>query len=156
VPEAETAIDRLEAEANTALVDLDADGARATIAEIGALQERLEQVYDLRIVSRPGEDTGLFRIPDVNDDARNYYIVVEAVTPDGEVLSLPVRSEEDGTVETVSIWAVRVPEATFEAVAADKREDGIVDDNRLGEKPRGALEPTWLMPVEDGAITSWE
>ena len=60
------------------------------------LRARLNQTYHLRIVARPGEDTGVFRIPDVNSAARNYYIVVEAVDAGGNALSVPITSEEDG------------------------------------------------------------
>jgi hypothetical protein len=77
------------------------------------------------------------------------------VTEKGEVLSLPVVSEENGQTYTVSKWGVRVPEATYERVRADKSDDGIVQNNVLGEKPRGTLAVTYLMPVESGAIIEW-
>jgi hypothetical protein len=71
------------------------------------------------------------------------------------VLSLPVVNQEDGKTYTVSKWGVRVPEATFNAVRDDKTDDGIVEDNILGEKRRGTQKVTYLMPVEPGAITQW-
>jgi 5-methylthioribose kinase len=43
----------------------------------------------------------------------------------------------------------------FSMNAADKRADGIVDSNRLGEKRRGTLSETYLMDVEDGRIRAW-
>jgi uncharacterized membrane protein YqiK len=145
----------LTADGEAALARGDAAGARVAVAGLDALRAKLVQEYELRIVSRPGEQTGVFRIPDANEGARNYYLVVEAVTADGTVLSMPVTSEEDGRTTTVAKWAVRVPRATYDAVAADKRDDGIVQDAVLGEKPRGALEPVYVMTVQDGAITSW-
>ncbi|MGV6871522.1 DUF6384 family protein [Pseudochelatococcus sp. B33] len=138
-----------------ALSNGDADAARGVIASLERLRAELAQTYRLRIVSRPGEDTGVFRIPDVNTNARNYYLIVEAVTPDGTVLSLPIRSEEDGKVRTVTRWGVRVPERTFEAVRRDKQDDGILQNDTLGEKPRGALEPVYHMNVSQGTITEW-
>ena len=128
---------------------------RAAITELDALRAALVLSYQLRILSRPGEDTGVFRIPDVNEGARNYYIIVEAVTDAGEVLSLPVINQEDGRTYTVSKWGVRVPEATYDRIGDDKSDDGIVQDNVLGEKPRGTLKVTYRMPVETGAITEW-
>jgi hypothetical protein len=68
---------------------------------------------------------------------------------------MPVTSEEDGRTSTVAKWAVRVPQETYDAVAADKRDDGIVQDDVLAEKPRGALDPVYVMSVQGGAITSW-
>ena len=87
--------------------------------------------------------------------ARNYYVVVEPVAPDGRILSLPVTSEEDGRTQTVSKWAVRVSEDVFNQVRRDKNDDGIVQRNRLGEKRRGYLDVDYLMPVLGGAILSW-
>ena len=73
----------------------------------------LTQTYEVRIVSRPGEMSGIWRIPDANPNARNYYLIVEAVDAGGNVLTLPVRSEEDGEIKQVSRWGQRVPEAVF-------------------------------------------
>jgi hypothetical protein len=154
-PDAIAEIDTLVAAGEAAQKAGDADAMRQAISNLDALRAQLVQTYQLRIVSRPGEDTGVFRIPDVNEDARNYYIIVEPVTPSGEVLSLPVVNQEDGRTYTVSTWGVRVPEATYEAIRDDKSDDGIVQDNILGEKPQGTLKVTYLMPVEPGAITEW-
>jgi hypothetical protein len=115
----------------------------------------LAQQYVLRIVSRPGEETGAFRIPDVNKSTRNYYLVVEAIGSDGKALSLPILNEENGKTEIVTKWGVRVPQSTFDAVRRDKQDDGIVQNNRLGEKRRGELDPAYLMPVQGGTITKW-
>lgn len=146
---------RLQEDAASALSRSDRDAARAAIAALERLRSELVQTYELRIVSRPGEDSGVYRIPDVNTGARNYYLIVEAVAPDGEVLRLPVRNEEDGRVEPVTRWGVRVPQATYEAVRRDKADDGILQHNVLAEKPRGALEPVYHMNVSGGAITQW-
>ena len=154
-PEALARVDALTATGTAAQVAGDADGMRQAIAGLDALRAELNLTYQLRIVSRPGEDTGVFRIPDVNETARNYYIIVEPVTDSGEVLSLPVVNQEDGRTYTVSKWGVRVPEATYEAIRDDKSDDGIVQSNILGEKPRGTLKVTYLMPVEPGLITEW-
>lgn len=148
-------IEALRADGEAALKVGDAEKARAAVAGLDALRAKLVQEYELRIVSRPGEQTGVFRIPDANEGTRNYYLIVEAVTPSGDVLSMPVTSEEDGKTTTVTKWAVRVPQETYDAVAADKRDDGIVQDNVLAEKPRGALDPVSVMRVQGGAITSW-
>jgi hypothetical protein len=146
---------RLIASGETAIASGDIAATRTAINDLKLLHGRLISEYTVRIVSRPNEQTGVFRIPDVNKSARNYYLIVEAVTPSGEVLSLPILNEEDGSTEIVSIWAVRVPKSTFDEVAADKRADGIVDSNRLGEKRRGNLSETYLMRVEDGRIRTW-
>lgn len=68
---------------------------------------------------------------------------------------LPIRNEETGTTEVVAKWAVRVPEATYEAVRQDKLDDGIVQNDVVARKPSGVLEPTYTMEVSGGAITEW-
>lgn len=129
--------------------------ARSKLAELNGLIAQLQQTYDVRIVSRPGTPSGVWRIPDVNKGTKNLYVVVEALGQDGKPLALPVQSEEDGKTTTVSLWAIRVPEATFEAVKRDKQNDGIIQNSLVGVKKRGRLQPDWVMKVDGGAITQW-
>jgi hypothetical protein len=133
----------------------DYDAARAAIDELETLEFRLNLEYDLRVVSRPGEQSGVWREPEVNRGARNYYLIVEAVPPRGEALRLPVTSEEDGRTRTVSAWGLRVDEATYNRVAADKRDDGIIQENLVGRKRRGVLEREYTVPTTGAAITEW-
>jgi Family of unknown function (DUF6384) len=134
-------------------------GDRAAItkisAELSALRDEVTREYTLTIVSRVGESTGVWRRPPHGSQARNYYLIVEPVSADGRKLSIPIRNEETGAVETVSKFGVRVPEATFEAVAKDKRDDGIVQKSQFGLKRRGKLATDYLMPFEGGFITKW-
>jgi hypothetical protein len=124
-------------------------------AELAALRDEVTREYTLTIVSRAGESTGVWRRPPGGSQARNYYLIVEAVATDGRKLSIPIRNEETGAFETVSKFGVRVPEATFEAVARDKRDDGIVQKSQFGVKRRGKLATDYLMPFEGGFITKW-
>ncbi|SDB20750.1 DUF6384 family protein [Bauldia litoralis] len=153
--DAKAAVETAMADGEAAISAQDGDAMRAAVADLEALRAAILRAYTLTIVSRQGEDTGVFRIPDVNEDARNYYLIVEALTDTGEALAVPVINEENGQIETVTMWGVRVPEATYNAVRDDKSADGIVQDNVLGEKRRGTLAVDYLMDVDDGAITSW-
>jgi len=123
--------------------------------DLSALRDEVMRQYTLTIVSRVGESTGVWRRPPHGAQARNYYLIVEAIAPGGEKLSLPIRNEETGTVETVSKFGVRVPQDTFETVARDKRDDGIVQKSRFGVKRRGMLDVDYEMPFEGGFITKW-
>ena len=147
--------DQILADGRAALARRDAPGAKKAIGDLEELRADLRREYVLRIVSRPNEPSGVWRVPARNPNARNYYVVVEPVAPDGRILSLPVASEEDGRTQTVSKWAVRVSEDVFNQVRRDKNEDGIVQRNRLGEKRRGSLDVDYLMPVLGGAILTW-
>jgi hypothetical protein len=155
VASAQETVNTLAADGRAALAAGDTTEVRAAISQLADLRAKLVQQYVLRIVSRPGERTGFFRIPDVNRNSRNYYLIVEAIAPDGKVLSMPILNEENGKTETVTKWGVRVPQSTFDAVRRDKQDNGIVENNRLGEKKRGALKPDYLMPVLGGTITKW-
>lgn len=154
VEPARTQADGLLRDGQTALAANDAAGARTAITNIEALRTKLVQTYQLRIVA--DGTTGFFRIPNVNESARNHYIVVEAIAPDGRPLTMPVTNEEDGRSYNVSAWGVRVPQATFDAVARDKRDNGIIENRILGSKLRGELDPRYSMSVLGGAVTSWD
>jgi uncharacterized protein DUF6384 len=133
----------------------DYEDARAAVTDLRTLNDRLQQQYELRIVSRPGELSGVYRIPDLNSGARNYYLVVEAIAPNGAPLELPVRNEEDGRTERVTKWGLRVEEDAFNRVAADKGDDGIIQQAVVGEKRRGALDPQYSVSTTGAAITRW-
>jgi hypothetical protein len=129
--------------------------ARSVEAELRAMLARLREEFSIRIVSRPGESTGLWRIPDDNPSAYNYYIVVEALDRNGNPLAQEILNEETGKRERVPQWAMRVDRPVLEAVRADKNDDGIVQKSEAGVKLRGELEPQWMIPVAGGAITRW-
>ena len=133
----------------------DAGNARAAVASLEELLGLLEQDYTLRVVNRPGEYSGVYRIPDLNEQARNYYVIVEAIDSRGNVLTVPILSEETGATERVKAWGLRVDEDVFNAVANDKKDDGIIQNNRFGEKKRGRLTADYTMPTTGAAITAW-
>jgi hypothetical protein len=145
----------LLADGELAIRSGDRAGIGKATAELGSLKQQLTQEYTLTIVSRVGEPTGVWRRPPGKSDARNYYLIVEAIAPDGRKLSLPIRNEENGATETVAKFGVRVPREVFEAVAQDKRDDGIVQRNQFGFKRRGKLALEYQMPFEGGFITKW-
>jgi len=130
-------------------------GAEAAVADLIALRDQLRQEYTLRVVNRSDVKSGFWTFPEINTAATNYYIVVEALDVDGNALSLPILNEETGATEVVSMWGVRVPEAVYEGVAADKRDDGIIQLNEVGRKSDGFLEVEYNMPVLGGAVTQW-
>lgn len=153
VPEAERLADTLHTQARTALQRGDQAESRTALDSLQALRAQLERAYELRI--SPGPDTGFWRIPDLNVNARNYYLVVEAFDANGRRLTLPIRNEETGEVEEVSRWGLRVDEETFEQVRVDKEDDGIIQDDLFGEKQVGHLEPDYFFPTTGAAVTDW-
>ena len=139
----------------TALKKGDIETARLQLSDLKGLLDQLQQAYVLKIVSRPGERSGVWRYPDANSKARNYYLIVEAVDRKGRKLKLPITSEEDGKTRQASKFGMRVSAATYNRVAADKQDDGIIQNNILGTKRSGYLKPDYNMDTTGQAITQW-
>ncbi len=133
----------------------DFDAAREATAEIAALNERVQAQYELRVVSRPGETSGFWRESEEARGARNYYLVVEAIAPNGDALRLPIVNEETQRTSNVRAWGLRVDEATFERAVADKQDDGIIQNAVVGRKRRGVLEREYTVPTTGAAVTDW-
>jgi len=133
----------------------DRAGATQAIADLTSIRDTLRQEYQLRVVSRDGVKSGFWTFPEVNTEATNYYVVVEAIDSHGVALKLPILNEENNQTETVDIWGIRVPESVYRAVEADKRDDGIIQRNIVGLKEFGYLDPSYLIQVLGGAVTRW-
>ncbi|TYC65130.1 type II secretion system protein M [Stappia sp. BW2] len=153
--EVEATAERLATDGNLALSDGNNEAAFKAEADLRDLAGRLQEVFEVRIISREGEPTGVSRIPESNPDTENYYIVVEAVDPDGKILDRKIVSEESSEAELVDKWGQRVSDTIYNAVRRDKMEDGIVQKGVLGQKRRGELDIKWRTGVQDGAITKW-
>jgi hypothetical protein len=152
------ALDAARAQLTTgeaAIAQGDYDAARGAIAGLETLTARLNLEYELRVVSRPGEQSGVWREPQVNRSARNFYLIVAAIGRDGQPIRMPITSEEDGRTRGVLQWGLRVDEPTYERVAADKLDDGIIQNGVVGRKRRGVLEHEYTVPTTGAAITEW-
>jgi hypothetical protein len=145
----------LAGEAEAAISAGDAAAARAKATELTAVRQALEKSYVLRIVSRPGQQSGVWRVPRLNPQARNYYILVETVDDKGRPVPVVVSSQEDNQTAEASTFGIRVDERTFDRVRADKQDDGIIQNNRFGEKRVGYLEPKYEFPTPGGVILNW-
>lgn len=133
----------------------DFNRAGQILHELTQIREQLQQEYTIRVVSRPGESSGVWRVPDVNPQGRNYYLIVEAIDSENKVVPLDVLSEESNASKRVSTWGIRVDEQTFYQVADDKRDDGIIQGNEVGRKQAGYLEPEYSISTSGAKITEW-
>ncbi len=147
--------EKLYKDAMTALERGDVAAAQNGYASLQQLYDQLVQEYELRIVSREGARSGVWRVPQNNPNARNYYVVVEAVSADGKRLTFPITSEEDGKTSTVKQWGLRVKASVFEQIKRDKMDDGIINNKVFALKKRGYLKPEYLIPTTGGAIAKW-
>jgi hypothetical protein len=136
-----------------------AKGDRATaqqaIDDLTLVRDRLRQDYQLKVVDGPGVKWGFWTFPKSNAEATNYYLIVQPLDAQGKPETLPVRDEETGRTDTVTVWAERVPEEVYRAVEADKADDGVIEQNLVAVKDSGFLEADYLVQALGGQLTRW-
>ncbi|MEE9328702.1 MAG: DUF6384 family protein [Parvularculaceae bacterium] len=148
-------VESLYKQGQAQLAAQDADSASKTLAEIDRITTTLQQVYTIRVVNRAGENSGVWRIPDVNQGTRNFYLIVEAIDEQGATIETDIMSEESGTVKHVRKWGIRVDEVTMGRIRSDKSDDGIIQEDVVGQKQRGVLEPSYSVITDGGMIWEW-
>ncbi|MGK0375905.1 MAG: hypothetical protein ACJA2E_002391 [Arenicella sp.] len=129
--------------------------AKAVIANMQGVKAQLSLDYNIRVISQPNQNSGIWRNPPNNLNVKNYYLIVEAVDKDNRVLELSIINQEDNTAALKKQWGLRVSQETFYKVAADKRDDGIIQANTVGKKQVGYLQPTFSIPTSGATITEW-
>ncbi|MBP7624763.1 MAG: hypothetical protein KA763_12390 [Xanthomonadales bacterium] len=138
-----------------ALASGEVGSAHLALAEFERAMAQVDLAYTLRIVNRDGVQSGVWRYHEDAPGGKNYYLVVEAIDAGGQVLSLPVTNEETQRTETVSRFAIRVPQSEYDKVKADKLDNGLIDEAMVGEKRRGEFDVDYRVAVAGGAITEW-
>lgn len=138
----------LRRSADAQLAARDLDGLEETAREYRRLHGQIAAEYAIVIVG------GVWRYHTELDGVRNYYLRVQAIAADGSRVPVVIRNEEDGNTAEVREWGERVPKEVYDRVAADKQDNGIIDDDDFGSKRRGHLLAERLF--EDlGQITRW-
>jgi len=148
-------INNLVSETETALRAKDVDAAETRLNNLGDLTKTLEQSYELRVVNKEREPSGVFLTPKSGGDIRNYYLIVRPVDAEGEIIRVQIEDEEYRKKTWSSKFGVRVPVDVFNAVAADKSDDLIIQNDVLGRKDIGALEASFNFERPGGYITDW-
>lgn len=148
-------INNLANETETALQAKDVDLAQTRLNNLGDLTKTLEQSYELRVVNKEREPSGVFLTPKSGGDIRNYYLIVQPIDGAGEIIRVLIEDEEYRKTIWSSKFGVRVPVDVFNAVAADKSDDLIIQNDILGRKEIGALEASFNFERPGGYITDW-
>ena len=147
----ELAIERaaeLRRSADGQIAARDLDGLEATAESFRQVRAQLSAEYEIVIVG------GAWRRHDDIPDGRNHYLLVQAIDAAGNRLPMSIRNEETGRTEEVTEWGERVPQEVYDRVAADKEDNGIIDDDDFGFKRRGFLSAERNYE-ELGQITDW-
>jgi hypothetical protein len=111
--------------------------------------------YKMQIVDRPGISAGV-ELTDKETGVPAWYLIVEAVSPSGVVKPLEIKDRNRKPTRTVSLWGIRVTKEAFLRLKADKKADGVLDDNIAGEKPAGTLQVNWGVDDVNGqTINYW-
>jgi hypothetical protein len=121
-------------------------GTKDSIRELGELVARLSEEFTLIMTG------GKWRFKNSDPSVRTYYVLVEAVAPNGAKLQQFIRNEEDGSGATVRQWGERVPFEIYERVRRDKQDNGRIDQDVFGRKPRGKLDLEMELRTDDGKI----
>jgi len=152
---AKAKISALYEDGKIALAAGDTKAAKRIADSLTTMGEELRQSFTVRIVSRPGENSGVFRIHDENANVRNYYLIVEGIGANGEAKTVTIVSEEDQKTKRTDIWGVRVSKDMFYRVAADKKDDQIIQNAIIGTKKSGYLQPDYNIETTGGLIVEW-
>lgn len=123
--------------------------------EMSQLLNEVQNEYQIRVVNEPGVQSGVWRVPDVNQSARNYYLIVEAINSQGNRIDVNIFSEESNETKNLSRWGVRVSETDFNRIVADKSDDGIIQRAVIGTKQFGYLMPEYSVSSSGAAIHDW-
>ena len=138
----------LRRSADGQLAARDLDGLEATAESYRQLHAQIGAEYEIVIVG------GIWRYHTELEGVRNYYLRVQAIAAGGQRLEVAIRNEEDGATARVMEWAERVPKEVYDRIAADKQDNGLIDDDDFGFKRRGFL--TAERNYENlGQITEW-
>ncbi|TJY57329.1 hypothetical protein E4T66_18155 [Sinimarinibacterium sp. CAU 1509] len=129
--------------------------ARGAMTRLEEAVHTLSHEFTYRVVNRPNVRSGVWRHNSASPNARNYYLIVEALDEGGRAVKQEVRNEESGRSVRAAIFGVRVSESAFNSVAADKQDNGIIERDVIGSKPRGAFDPTFTVAALGGYITEW-
>ena len=129
-----------------------------------ALLDQLNEAYEVHIVSGPNEKSGIDRDFEDAQGKRvsGYYVIVEVRGSAGQLLTRPIRNVETGQLERATRWAERVPQAVYDRIKADKKNDGVLDETLFAVKQRGLQNEEIKLVGPDqqplsrlGQITKW-
>ncbi|WP_019140131.1 DUF6384 family protein [Noviherbaspirillum massiliense] len=131
-------VEAMVAQADEALRAHDSARARASLDTLESTLTYAATPLTINVVDRAGAKTGVVRRYGASGGTA-WYLIAEATDPAGRVVPIPVTSAESGERKQASQFGVRVSQAVYDSVRADKMDDGHVNDKVLGKKPAKAL-----------------
>jgi len=129
--------------------------AKTILTNMQDVKRMLGLEYTVRVISKPNQNSGVWRNPPNNPSGKNYYLIVEAIDSSNKVVELTIVNQENNKTARKKAWGLRVTEEAFYKIAADKRDDGIIQSNQVGKKARGYLKPEFSIATSGATITEW-
>ncbi len=142
-------VDRMEQEAAVAGDAGDVDRLVALREQLSLLDSRLQEAYEVHILTGEGQQSGVDRYITDEDGTctSGYYVIVRAKAPSGDVVSRDILNAETGREERVKLWAEQVPESVYHRIKADKQADGILNETLFAVKRRGETDEQIVVTV---------
>ena len=128
------------------------------LAGLQELQRNLAQEFQIRIVSRAGEQSGVWRVPQANPRARNFYLIVEALDRDGRPVEVPRHLGGGRHQRARHQMGPARPEAEFERVRQEKMRSGLIGDPVVGREARRGAGAALVHPRHrrgDPEVVTW-
>ncbi|MBC8117406.1 MAG: hypothetical protein H7062_23660, partial [Candidatus Saccharimonas sp.] len=132
-------VDRLLRELDVMKQQLDVKSLTELSRLTTSLLNQLNEAYEVHIVSRPNEKSGIDRYFEDAEGKRvsGFYVIVEARDGSGNAIPRRVRNGETQQLEQVTRWAERVPQEIYDRIKADKKADGVLNETLFAVKQRG-------------------
>ena len=133
-------------------------------AKFQKLLDLLRQEYQVVVVNRPGERSGIDRYFSDQRGQRvsGYYLIVEAHDSNGQRIPIEIESKESNSRGEVLTWAERVPKSVYDRIRQDKMKDGTLEEVLFARKELGFTDMTVVMKDQSGnplnrqaQIASW-
>ena len=133
-----------------------ANVSAASVQKVNELYQFAKTPLQLEVVDRAGAKSAVERRFS-EGGGKSWFLIVEAKDADGRVVPVEVTSAETGKHETVSQFAVRVPQADYERRKAEKQATGHISERQIGSKPAGTLSFQYKdeMGSAPDVITAW-
>ncbi|WP_140919680.1 DUF6384 family protein [Limnobaculum xujianqingii] len=128
--------------------------AKETLQQLEYLKQLAQTNLTLTIVDRVGEKSGVERTYD-DSGGKTWYVVVEALTPQGGAFPLWLTDSETGKLRQVTIFGLQVPQSEYLKVRKDKMDDGHIQNNLAGKKPVGSLNFNYARSSNGKIIMEW-
>src|SRR5690606_17989768 len=121
--------------------------------ELRQLHQQLLESYTIRL-AQDSDGSNMFDrtfdAPGGGEKLSGHYVFVQATDARGRPIPRRIRNAETDRMETVLIWAERIPEETYQRLRDDKLADGVLDETEFAVKARGRLELEMRIPGGDG------